>query len=96
MTYDLVLLDPPYSMLQLIDHLEADLPAMLAPAGRAVLDRAAGDAAPEPALEVLAERAYGGTRSPSWRHAESVAVCPGTYDPVTKGHLDVIRPRPRV
>ena len=23
--------------------------------------------------------------------AESVAVCPGTYDPVTNGHLDVIR-----
>ncbi|MGH3075149.1 MAG: adenylyltransferase/cytidyltransferase family protein, partial [Gaiellales bacterium] len=23
--------------------------------------------------------------------AESVAVCPGTYDPVTSGHLDIIR-----
>jgi len=29
--------------------------------------------------------------SPSSGMAESVAVCPGTYDPVTNGHLDVIR-----
>ena len=24
-------------------------------------------------------------------HKESIAVCPGTYDPVTNGHLDVIQ-----
>jgi len=24
-------------------------------------------------------------------HKETIAVCPGTYDPVTNGHLDVIR-----
>jgi pantetheine-phosphate adenylyltransferase len=25
------------------------------------------------------------------QHRERIAVCPGTYDPVTNGHLDVIR-----
>jgi len=24
-------------------------------------------------------------------HASTIAVCPGTYDPVTEGHLDIIR-----
>ena len=24
-------------------------------------------------------------------HAKSIAVCPGSYDPITNGHLDVIR-----
>ena len=24
-------------------------------------------------------------------HANTTAVCPGTYDPVTEGHLDIIR-----
>ena len=46
-TYDLVLLDPPYRMLpSLTDRLAHDLPALLAPAGRAVLESDAGEAAP--------------------------------------------------
>lgn len=62
-TYDLVLLDPPYRMLpSLTDRLADDLPALLAPAGRAVLESDAAQAAPELPLTVLAERAYGGTR----------------------------------
>jgi 16S rRNA (guanine966-N2)-methyltransferase len=67
-TYDLVLLDPPYTMLpDLNDHLEAHLPAILAPGGRAVLERPAGARAPAPGLEVLAERVYGGTAITVWR-----------------------------
>jgi 16S rRNA (guanine966-N2)-methyltransferase len=62
-TYDLVLLDPPYRMLpSLTNRLALHLPALLAPAGRAVLESDAGETAPELPLEVLAERAYGGTR----------------------------------
>jgi 16S rRNA (guanine966-N2)-methyltransferase len=67
-TYDLVLLDPPYAMLaDLTEQLEAGLPALLAPGGRAVLERRASDPAPEPALEVDAERAYGDTAITVWR-----------------------------
>ncbi len=62
-TYDLVLLDPPYRMLpSLTNRLALHLPALLAPAGRAVLESDAGEAAPKLPLEVLSERAYGGTR----------------------------------
>jgi 16S rRNA (guanine966-N2)-methyltransferase len=62
-TYDLILLDPPYRMLSsLTDHLARHLPALLAPAGRAVLESDAGETAPALPLPVLAERAYGGTR----------------------------------
>jgi 16S rRNA G966 N2-methylase RsmD len=62
-TYDLILLDPPYRMLPtLTDHLARHLPALLAPAGRAVLESDAGDETPALPLPVLAERAYGGTR----------------------------------
>jgi len=25
------------------------------------------------------------------KHSHTIAVCPGTYDPVTEGHLDIIR-----
>jgi 16S rRNA (guanine966-N2)-methyltransferase len=67
-TYDLVLLDPPYAMLSdLTPQLEADLPALLAPDGRAVLERAAAAPAPAPELAVLADRAYGGTAITVWR-----------------------------
>jgi 16S rRNA (guanine966-N2)-methyltransferase len=67
-TYDLVLLDPPYTMLSdLTDHLRGHLPALLAPGGRAVLERAAGDDAPEPGLDVVAERVYGGTAVTVWQ-----------------------------
>jgi 16S rRNA (guanine966-N2)-methyltransferase len=67
-TYDLVLLDPPYAMLSALNaQLEADLPALLAPGGRAALERPAREPAPEPGLEVLADRAYGGTAITVWR-----------------------------
>jgi hypothetical protein len=46
----------------LTDHLALHLPALLAPAGRAVLESDAGTDAPALPLPVLAERAYGGTR----------------------------------
>jgi 16S rRNA (guanine966-N2)-methyltransferase len=66
--YDLVLLDPPYTMLSdLTDHLEAHIPAILAPGGRAVLERSAGASAPDPALDVVAERVYGDTAVTVWQ-----------------------------
>ena len=68
--YDLVLLDPPYAMLSALSaQLESDLPALLAPGGRAVLERPASESAPVPGLEVVADRAYGGTAITVWRRA---------------------------
>jgi 16S rRNA G966 N2-methylase RsmD len=62
-TYDLIFLDPPYRMLPtLTPDLARHLPALLAPAGRAVLESDAGEQAPVLPLPVLTERAYGGTR----------------------------------
>jgi 16S rRNA (guanine966-N2)-methyltransferase len=67
-TYDLVLLDPPYAMLaDLTGQLEADLPGLLAPGGRAVLERRAGGPPPQPALDVDVERTYGDTAITVWR-----------------------------
>jgi hypothetical protein len=53
----------------LADRLTHHLPALLAPAGRAVLESDAGDAVPELPLAVLAERVYGGTRITVVGHA---------------------------
>jgi 16S rRNA (guanine966-N2)-methyltransferase len=70
LTYDLILLDPPYQMLpSLTDRLADQLPALLAPGGRVVLESEAAGAAPELPLEALAERAYGGTRITILAHA---------------------------
>ena len=70
LTYDLILLDPPYHMLSsLTDRLAAQLPALLAPGGRAVLESDASSATPELPLAALAERTYGGTRVTVLAHA---------------------------
>jgi 16S rRNA (guanine966-N2)-methyltransferase len=62
-TYDLILLDPPYRVLPtLTADLDRHLPALLAPAGRAVLESDARGVAPALALPVVTERVYGGTR----------------------------------
>ena len=70
LTYDLILLDPPYQMLpSLTDRLATQLPALLAPGGRAVLESDACGAAPGLPLTALAERTYGGTRVTVLAHA---------------------------
>ncbi len=70
LTYDLILLDPPYQMLSsLTDRLAAQLPVLLAPGGRAVLESDAAGAAPELPMAPLAERTYGSTRVTVLAHA---------------------------
>ena len=92
--YDLVFLDPPYRQAPALgQQLAADLAAVLAPRRsrrhRERPPRSAGPAAP-------ATR-----RTPLRRHADPdphnlmtpsnrIAVCPGSYDPITRGHIDVI------
>ena len=51
------------------------------------------DARDEPVLEGLAvrtSRRYGSARLTLFEHAVITAICPGCYDPVTLGHVDVI------
>ena len=92
--FDLVFVDPPYDepiegvLQQLGPHLDVD--------GRLVLERRWRD---EPAprgggLVVEADRRYGDTRVLVYRQGTaagmSKAVCPGSFDPITNGHLVVI------
>ena len=46
----------------------------------------------ELSLPLLSERTYGDTRSRSMAAEKNggTAVCPGSYDPITYGHLDII------
>ena len=89
--YDLVLVDPPYRMLaDLMPRLQRHLAAVLAarrPRRRRV-GRARGaagrgpGAAHEPPLRLRAADPV--------RARMITAICPGSYDPVTLGHVDVI------
>jgi 16S rRNA (guanine966-N2)-methyltransferase len=61
-TYDLVLLDPPYAMLQALQEpLEDHLPGLLAAGGRVVVERAAGEAPLRLPIPVSVERRVGST-----------------------------------
>ena len=49
---------------------------------------------PEPeldGLETTSSRRYGAARITLFRALMVTAICPGSYDPVTNGHVDVIR-----
>jgi pantetheine-phosphate adenylyltransferase len=103
-TYDLVFVDPPYTQArELGGGLSALLPALLAPGARVVVESDRRSPA-ELSLEVAQQKRYGDTTITIHRHQstvtsqrtmmsvdKSIAVCPGSYDPITNGHLDVIR-----
>ena len=92
--YDLIFADPPYRIPpREIGGILERLAALLAPGGRVVVE--SGD----PLAETIGNlkgvgRRYGGTvvtflqRS---EHTMKIAICPGSFDPVTSGHLDIIR-----
>ena len=89
--YDLVLVDPPYGMLTEIQpRLARHLPPLLAADGLLVRrDRRAHRA------RAAAARAHEPEVRPDPRHAVRgatviTAIAPGSYDPVTNGHVDVI------
>ena len=93
-TYNLIFMDPPYRIAATeVESVLSRLGALLASGGRVVVER--GDAPEEVLLgEKGVTRRYGGTVVTVFDRADlmmNVAVCPGSFDPITVGHLDVIR-----
>jgi pantetheine-phosphate adenylyltransferase/16S rRNA (guanine(966)-N(2))-methyltransferase RsmD len=92
--FRLIFADPPYRIAaQQVREVLPRLGAMLAPGGRVVVE--SGDVLGEDAKdEKGTARRFGGTVLTIFEDYElnmNVAVCPGSFDPVTVGHLDVIR-----
>jgi pantetheine-phosphate adenylyltransferase/16S rRNA (guanine(966)-N(2))-methyltransferase RsmD len=88
----LIFADPPYRIAATeVGGLVSRLGALLAPGGRVVIE--SGDA-PAGGTKKGVTRRYGGTYATILERSEItmiVAVCPGSFDPVTTGHLDIIR-----
>jgi pantetheine-phosphate adenylyltransferase/16S rRNA (guanine(966)-N(2))-methyltransferase RsmD len=92
--FNLIFADPPYRIATTeVGGVMSRLGALLAPGGRVVIE--SGEA---PARDTGGEkgvtRRYGGTFVTILERSEItmiVAVCPGSFDPVTAGHLDIIR-----
>lgn len=89
--YDLIFADPPYRISgRELGDVSRRLQALLAPGGRAVVE--SGGDLPEDLGGV--SRRYGGTVITVFEGLDAtmrVAICPGSFDPVTSGHLEVIR-----
>ncbi len=93
--FQLIFADPPYRMPpKNIGGILELLAALLAPDGRVVVE--SGDPPPVQTTESLkgVSRRYGGTVVTFFERAEEhtmkLAICPGSFDPITVGHLDVI------
>lgn len=93
--FRLIFADPPYRIAgSEIGEVLPLLISLLAPGGRVVVE--SGDSLPENLQESAkgVSRRYGGTVVTFFERSEAtmdVAICPGSFDPVTSGHLDVIR-----
>ena len=97
--YDLIFADPPYRIAASeVRGLVSRLGVLLAPGGRVVIE--SGEAPPEDAFgREGATRRYGGTFVTVLERSDMtmrIAVCPGSFDPVTTGHLDIIRRASRI
>ena len=91
--FDLIFADPPYRIAAEVGGILPRLSSLLAPRGRLVVE--SGEAPMEGAGgKKGVTRRYGGTFVTILGRSELtmiVAVCPGSFDPVTTGHLDVIK-----
>lgn len=103
--FRLIFADPPYRIAP--DELEGvfeHLGPALSPDGRAILESGAYGTVPSGMAGIQeikkgASRRYGDTVVTIFERSEptmTVAVCPGSFDPITVGHLDVIRRASRV
>ena len=91
--FDLIFADPPYRIAAEVGGILHRLRSLLAPGGRVAIE--SGEAPVEGAGgKKGVTRRYGGSFITILDRSELtmiVAVCPGSFDPVTTGHLDVIR-----
>jgi pantetheine-phosphate adenylyltransferase/16S rRNA (guanine(966)-N(2))-methyltransferase RsmD len=91
--FDLIFADPPYRIAAEVGGILHRLRFLLAPEGRVAIE--SGEAPVEGAGgRKGVTRRYGGTFISILGRSElimNVAVCPGSFDPVTTGHLDIIR-----
>jgi len=97
--YNLIFTDPPYRIAAAeVGGILYRLGALLRPGGRVVVE--SGEAPVEGAGgEKGVTRRYGGTFVTVFERSELtmiVAVCPGSFDPVTMGHLDIVRRAARI
>jgi len=97
--YNLIFTDPPYRIAAAeVGGILYRLGALLGPGGRVVVE--SGEAPVEGAGgEKGVTRRYGGTFVTVFERSELtmiVAVCPGSFDPVTMGHLDIVRRASRI
>lgn len=92
--YNLIFLDPPYRIAGTeVGGALARLHSLLTPDGRVVVE---SGGLPLETISGLKgdSRRYGGTVITIFERSEpemNIAVCPGSFDPVTEGHLDIIR-----
>ncbi len=93
--YRLIFADPPYRIAASeVGEVLPLLIALLAPGGRVVVE--SGEPLTTEGQESAkgVSRRYGGTVVTIFEKPEqtmNVAICPGSFDPVTSGHLDVIQ-----
>lgn len=92
--FNLIFADPPYRIAATeVGGVLSRLGALLAPGGRVVLESGEAPAAGTQGEKGVTRR-YGGTYVTILERSDItmiVAVCPGSFDPVTAGHLDIIR-----
>jgi pantetheine-phosphate adenylyltransferase/16S rRNA (guanine(966)-N(2))-methyltransferase RsmD len=92
--FNLIFADPPYRIANTeVEALLARLGALLEPGGRVVVESGEAPAGGTGGEKGVTRR-YGGTFVTILERSEIimiVAVCPGSFDPVTTGHLDIIR-----
>ena len=97
--FSLIFADPPYRIATAeLEGVLSRLGLLLAPGGLVVIE-SGGPPAGGTILEKGATRRYGGTYVTILGRSDMtmiVAVCPGSFDPVTAGHLDIIGRASRV
>jgi pantetheine-phosphate adenylyltransferase len=92
--FNLIFVDPPYRIsAREIGGVLERLAALLAPGGRVVVESGNPHVETIDGLKGVGRR-YGGTVVTFYERSEHVmkiAICPGSFDPVTAGHLDIIQ-----
>lgn len=93
--FRLILLDPPYKIAATeVGGVFSRLPFLLAAGGKIVVESGESPAEVVTGNMRGVTRRYGGTYISIFERLESkvnLAVCPGSFDPVTEGHVDIIR-----